>query len=151
MTRALEIAAPRAARRLLWFRRRGDEPGPVGEYVEVVDVDPASGVFYYPVELDHPHLLAKDGLSPSESNPQFHQQMVYAVAMTTIQHFERALGRPVSDDELERVSQMMPPVDRVVCASTIASVRSGSSARHHMMIASKTSSTSSGASAATRR
>ena len=23
-------------------------PGPVGEYVEVVDVDPASGVFYYP-------------------------------------------------------------------------------------------------------
>jgi hypothetical protein len=68
-------------------------PGPVGEYLEVVDVDPASGVFYYPVELDHPHLLARDGLSPSESNPQFHQQMVYAVAMTTIQHFERALGR----------------------------------------------------------
>ena len=40
-----------------------------------------------------PHLLAQDGLAPSESNPQFHQQMVYAVAMTTIQHFERALGR----------------------------------------------------------
>ena len=35
----------------------------------------------------------RDGLAPSESNPQFHQQMVYAVAMTTIQHFERALGR----------------------------------------------------------
>ena len=68
-------------------------PGPVGEYLEVVDVDPASDVFYYPVDLDHPHLLAKDGLPASESNPQFHQQMVYAVAMTTIQHFERALGR----------------------------------------------------------
>jgi hypothetical protein len=68
-------------------------PGPVGEYVEVVDADPASGVFYYPVSLDHPHLLAQDGLAPSESNPQFHQQMVYAVAMTTIKHFERALGR----------------------------------------------------------
>ena len=68
-------------------------PGPVGEYIEVVDVDPASGVFYYPIELDHPYLLARDGLAPSESNPQFHQQMVYAVAMTTIQHFERALGR----------------------------------------------------------
>ena len=68
-------------------------PGPVGEYLEVVDVDPASGVFYYPVDLDHPHLLATDGLSAGESNPQFHQQMVYAVAMTTIQHFERALGR----------------------------------------------------------
>jgi hypothetical protein len=69
------------------------QPGPVGEYLEVVDVDPASGVFYHPVDLEHPHLLAEDGLSPSESNPHFHQQMVYAVAMTTIQHFERALGR----------------------------------------------------------
>src|SRR5436190_1942211 len=34
-------------------------------------------------------------LSPSESNPQFHQQMVYAVTMTTIRNFERALGRKV--------------------------------------------------------
>jgi len=67
--------------------------GPVGEYVEVVDCDPASGVFYHPVELDNPHLIAQDGLAPSESNPQFHQQMVYAVAMTTIHHFQRALGR----------------------------------------------------------
>ena len=39
--------------------------------------------------------LAQDGLEPSESNPQFHQQMVYAVAMNTIQSFERALGRRV--------------------------------------------------------
>lgn len=67
--------------------------GPIGEYVEVIDCDPASGVFYHPVELDHPHLIAQDGLAPSESNPQFHQQMVYAVAMTTIHHFQRALGR----------------------------------------------------------
>jgi hypothetical protein len=69
------------------------EPGPIGEYIEVVDYDPASGVFYSPVHLNHPHLLAQDGLPPSESNPQFHQQMVYATAMTTIRHFERALGR----------------------------------------------------------
>lgn len=67
--------------------------GPVGEYLEVVDVDPASGCFYEPVTLDAPYLLASDGLSPSEGNPQFHQQMVYAVAMTTIRYFERALGR----------------------------------------------------------
>jgi hypothetical protein len=67
--------------------------GPIGEYVEVVDYDPASGVFYHPVELDHPNLIAQDGLGPSESNPQYHQQMVYAVAMTTIHHFQRALGR----------------------------------------------------------
>ncbi len=69
------------------------QPGPIGEYIEVVDVDPASGVVYQPVNLNHPHLLAQDGLPPSESDPQFHQQMVYAVAMTTIRHFERALGR----------------------------------------------------------
>jgi len=68
-------------------------PGPVGEYIEVVDADPASGVFYHPVNLNDKYLLAQDGLAPSESNPQFHQQMVYAVAMTTIRHFERALGR----------------------------------------------------------
>jgi hypothetical protein len=69
------------------------EKGPVGEYVEVVDYDPASKFFYAPVELNDPYVLAQDGLMPSESNPQFHQQMVYAVAMTTIENFERALGR----------------------------------------------------------
>ena len=67
--------------------------GPVGEYLEVVDYDPASRCFYDPVCLNDPHLLGQDGLPPSEGNPQFHQQMVYAVAMTTIQQFERALGR----------------------------------------------------------
>ncbi len=70
------------------------ERGPVGEYVEVVDFDPASGCFYEPVDLDNPDVLAQDGLAPSEGNPQFHQQMAYAVAMTTIRNFERALGRP---------------------------------------------------------
>jgi hypothetical protein len=71
------------------------EPGPIGEYLEVIDIDPASSVFYPPVDLNDPRLLAQDGLAPSESNPQFHQQMVYAVAMLTIQHFEKALGRRV--------------------------------------------------------
>ena len=69
------------------------EPGPIGEYIEVVDVDPASDCVYAPVDLDNRQLLATDGLAPSESNPQFHQQMCYAVAMATIRHFERALGR----------------------------------------------------------
>jgi len=67
--------------------------GPVGEYVEVVDFDPASNFFYAPADLEHPLVLAQDGLPPSEGNPQFHQQMVYAVSMTTIQNFEQALGR----------------------------------------------------------
>jgi hypothetical protein len=69
------------------------KPGPVGEYIEVVDVDPATGACYAPVDLNHPHVLASNGLSPSEAIPQFHQQMVYAVCMTTIGRFERALGR----------------------------------------------------------
>jgi len=69
------------------------ELGPVDDYLEVVDYDPASQAFYAPVDLNNEHLLAQDGLPPSEGNPQFHQQMVYAVARTTIGHFERALGR----------------------------------------------------------
>jgi subtilisin family serine protease len=69
------------------------KPGPVGEYLEVVDVDPASNACYAPADLNHPSLLAENGLAPSESNPQFHQQMAYAVAMRTIERFERALGR----------------------------------------------------------
>jgi hypothetical protein len=68
-------------------------PGPVGEYIEVVDADPASKSFYRPVDLNDPAILAQNGLAPSEADPQFHQQMVYAVAMATIGHFERALGR----------------------------------------------------------
>ncbi|MFC5696188.1 hypothetical protein ACFPU0_11540 [Pseudomonas sp. GCM10022186] len=70
-------------------------PGPVNEYLEVIDVDPASGQFYEPVDLNHPHLLAQDGLTPSEGDPHFHQQMVFAVAMKTVKLFERALGRKV--------------------------------------------------------
>jgi subtilase family protein len=68
-------------------------PGPVGDYLEVVDVDPASGKVYDPVDLNHQDILAQDGLTPSEGNPKFHQQMVYAVGMNVITHFEQALGR----------------------------------------------------------
>lgn len=71
----------------------GLKPGPVDDYIEVVDYDPPSQAFYAPVDLNEANLLAQDGLKPSEGNPQFHQQMVYAVVRTTIRHFERALGR----------------------------------------------------------
>src|SRR5688572_8210834 len=66
--------------------------GPIGEYVEVIDYDPTIGKFYQPVDLENPFILATDGLDPSESNPLFHQQMVYAVTMLTIKNFEKALG-----------------------------------------------------------
>ena len=69
------------------------QPGPVGEYLEVVDVDPATGSVYEPVDLNDPFLLAQDGIAPSEGDPKFHQQMVYAVVMRTIETFESALGR----------------------------------------------------------
>jgi hypothetical protein len=69
------------------------EPGPIGEYLEVVDVDPSSSCVYDPVDLTRGDLLAQDGLSPSTGNPQFHQQMVYAVGMKTIANFEEVLGR----------------------------------------------------------
>ena len=76
-----------------WERKL--EPGPVGEYVEVLDFDPASGCWYEPVDLNDLEILAQDGLAPSEGNPQFHQQMVYAAAMNTIANFEHALGRQI--------------------------------------------------------
>lgn len=74
-----------------WSKELGR--GPVDEYIEVVDADPASDCFYEPVDLNDRHILAQNGLAPSETNPQFHQQMVYAVARATIEHFEQALGR----------------------------------------------------------
>lgn len=71
------------------------EVGPSNDYFEVIDVDPASGLAYPPVDLNNKWLLATDGHAPSESNPQFHQQQAFAVAMRTIGSFERALGRRV--------------------------------------------------------
>jgi hypothetical protein len=71
------------------------DPGPIGEYVEVIDYDPTLKCFYLPVNLSLPDLLVNEGVEPSESDPKFHQQMVYAVAMTTIDNFEKSLGRKV--------------------------------------------------------
>ena len=88
--------------------------GPVGEYVEVVDFDPPSACWYAPVDLDHPGVLAQSGLAPSEGNPQFHQQMVYAVAMTTIDRFERALGRKAFWADRDVWGPDVGPEDRYV-------------------------------------
>lgn len=85
---------------------------PLGEYLEIVDYDPATGKFYDPVNLDNPYLLAQEGLAPSVSNPQFHQQMVYAVIMTTLKNFERALGRKIQWGENIRVPTSSQEGDR---------------------------------------
>jgi hypothetical protein len=83
----------RCVLKLRWEERL--QPGPVGDYIEVIDYDPSSACGYDPVDLNQRSLLATDGLAPSTGNPQFHQQMVYAVVMHTIYNFERVLGRKV--------------------------------------------------------
>jgi len=71
--------------------------GPKGSRVTVVDYDGSipGGGYYQPVNLDDPAILMQGGLEPTESDPRFHQQMVYAVAMKVIENFERALGRKI--------------------------------------------------------
>lgn len=44
-------------------------------------------------DLDNPHVLIAGGYPPSMSDPRFHEQMVYAVAMQTYGQFQTALGR----------------------------------------------------------
>ena len=90
-TRLATVDANEVALPVRWESLAED---PAGKYFKFDDVD-ASGKRYDPVQLDSPALLVQDGWAPSEGNPQFHQQMVYAVAMRTVEQFERALGRPV--------------------------------------------------------
>lgn len=71
------------------------KPGPGGQKIAVVDYDAANKCYYPPIDLDNPLLLANDGLCPTEADPRFHQQMVYAIASRTIQMFEVALGRKI--------------------------------------------------------
>jgi hypothetical protein len=71
------------------------DPGPVGDRFAVIDYDGAHKTFYKPIDLNDPRLLVGGGLAPSESDPRFHQQMVYAVASETLQRFEYALGRRI--------------------------------------------------------
>lgn len=71
------------------------KPGPVGQYLAVIDYDATNGCYYPPVDLDDPAVLLNGGLGPSESDPRFHQQMVYAIVSETIERFELALGRTI--------------------------------------------------------
>jgi len=68
-------------------------PGPSGSRIEVVDYDASHRVVYPPIDLQSPEVLMGSGLDPTESDPRFHQQMVYAVASRVIENFEKALGR----------------------------------------------------------
>ncbi len=92
------------------------KPGPVGEYLEVMDVDPASNCFYEPVDLDDPALLAQDGLPPNEGIPQFHQQMTYAICSLTIHNFERALGAGCCGDRSPPERVNTPKTTHITCS-----------------------------------
>lgn len=70
-------------------------PGPQGRTVAVIDYDASNDRYYRAVDLDDPNIALQGGLAPSEIDPRFHQQMVYAVAMKTIENFSHALGRKV--------------------------------------------------------
>jgi len=70
-------------------------PGPVGERVAIVDYDSSRDCFYDPVNLDDPLIAVNGGLDPSESDPQFHQQMAYALVSDSLHKIEIALGRTV--------------------------------------------------------
>ena len=59
----------------------------------MLDYDGVADCFYEPVDLDDTAVLMQAGLDPTEFDPRFHQQMVYAVAMKVIENFEIALGR----------------------------------------------------------
>lgn len=70
-------------------------PGPSGPYISVIDYDSSNKKYYQPVNLDDRAVLLQGGLYPAESDPRFHQQMVYAVSRETIHQFERSLGRKI--------------------------------------------------------
>jgi hypothetical protein len=75
-------------------------PGPVGERIAVIDYDSTRDCFYDPVDLDDPLIAMNGGLEPSESDPRFAQQMVYAVSSETLRRVEVALGRTVRRREI---------------------------------------------------
>lgn len=69
------------------------EPGPVGRLFEVRSEDADAGTTWQPANLEDHAVLLRGGYDPSEANPRFHQQMVYAVCSSVHQSFRRALGR----------------------------------------------------------
>lgn len=66
-----------------------------GKQLHVIDYDAANKCYYTPANLNSQAALVEAGFEPSESDPRFHQQMVYAVAMQTLDIFEKALGRDI--------------------------------------------------------
>lgn len=82
-------------------------PGPRGYRIQVIDYDTSSGVLYQPIHYQSlqrgsyvdpfaRHVAEKPNSDWILTEPRFHQQNVYAIAMKTLARFEFALGRRVS-------------------------------------------------------
>jgi hypothetical protein len=76
-----------------YSRMERRERGFRDDRIEVIDYDGANNCYYAAIELDDAQIAMQDGVEPAESDPQFHQQMVYAVAARVLENFDRALGR----------------------------------------------------------
>ena len=70
------------------------DPGPLGALfaVDPLDGEDKNGA----VDLDDPRVLIRGGLDAAVSDPQFHQQMVYALCSKLYSQFEQALGRSIA-------------------------------------------------------
>ncbi len=72
-------------------------PGPVGALFEVdtTDLDTGQKPTESDPDLDGLRVLLANGMTPSDSNPAFHAQMVYGVASLVHRSFRSALGRQI--------------------------------------------------------
>jgi hypothetical protein len=94
------------------YRRLGCGPVDLSgahDKIAVVDYDGSRKRYYEAVDLDDPFILIPNGMAPSETDPRFHQQMVYAVASDTIEQFESALGRRIHWRRAERPLRVEKP------------------------------------------
>lgn len=71
------------------------EPGPVGRLFAIETDDPDQGDRKPVANLDDRRVLLANGIPPSDSNREFHSQMVYGVASVVHRTFRRALGRQI--------------------------------------------------------
>lgn len=69
-------------------------PGPEGTHFKIESYDSSQRVHYRRARLDDRDVLLRGGYVPSESDPCFAQQMIYAVCSNVYAAFRRALGRP---------------------------------------------------------
>lgn len=75
-------------------------PGPIGTIFEVdarvFDGEGNVKRAHEALDLERPKLMLAAGLEPTQSDPRFHAQMVYAVCSTLYRRFREALGRSVA-------------------------------------------------------